>query len=70
MEYECDLIAFPVINGTESDYKSCSDISGDMLLSSLCNLAHVIDEPKTEEEPFELVSVGASNSFIRISSMM
>jgi len=50
-----DLVAYPVINDTESDYKSYSDISGGMLLSSLCNLARIIDNPETKQEPFELI---------------
>lgn len=50
-----DLVAYPVINGTESDYKSYSDISGGMLLSSLCNLARIIDNPEIKQEPFELI---------------
>lgn len=50
-----DLVAYPVINGNESDYRSYSDISGGMLLSSLCNLARIIDNPETKQEPFELI---------------
>lgn len=50
-----DLVAYPIITGDESDYKSYSDISGGMLLSGLCNLARLIDDPKTKKAPFELI---------------
>ncbi len=50
-----DLVAYPIINGDEIDYKSYSDISGSMLLAGLCNLARAIDDPKTKKEPFELI---------------
>lgn len=50
-----ELMAYPIISGIAADYKSYSGISGSMLLSSLCNLARLIDDPKTEKQPFELI---------------